>query len=146
MLSGALYFSFFVFSIIISIQDTITGSVSRSCLWAAAVVALLLRWVMNATFPTVALIGGMVGIAVFFLAFFCSGQRLGLADVWYAGLMGIVFGPLWWYVAIGSACIYTLIWLLVTRRRSAPFIPFMTAGGLTIIPFIFAIPRGTYSI
>jgi hypothetical protein len=140
MLANILYLSFFLFSVVISIQDAVTGTVSRLWLWTALLAALLLQGVIQAAVPVAALVGGLLGVTVFFLAFFCSGRRLGLADVWYAGLMGIVLGPLWWYAAIGSACIYSLLFFAATRRRSAAFIPFMTAGSFTIIPLFLKMP------
>jgi hypothetical protein len=137
VLSAVLYLPFILFSLIISVQDVLTGAVSRLSLWAALLAALLLQGLVKAGLPLSALAGGLVGIAVFSLAFFLSGRRLGLADLWYAGLMGIVFGPLWWHAAIAFACLYALVFFLFSHHRSLPFIPFMTAGSLTLMPLFF---------
>jgi hypothetical protein len=140
MLPDIFYLSFILFSIVISVRDAFVGVVSRPCLWGAIFGALLIQWVINAGPPATALAGGLVGLAVFSLAFFVSGRRLGLADLWYAALMGIVFGPLWWHIAIGFACVYALLFFLLTRRRSLPFIPFMSVGGFTVLPFFLKMP------
>ncbi|GHV77497.1 hypothetical protein AGMMS49942_23180 [Spirochaetia bacterium] len=78
-----------------------------------------------------AVLGCALGLAIFFLAFFMSGKKLGLADVWYAGLMGSVLGPVWWFPAIIAACLSALIYYAITRRRQPiAFIPFMAAGSI----------------
>jgi prepilin signal peptidase PulO-like enzyme (type II secretory pathway) len=64
------------------------------------------------------------------LAYFLSGKKLGLADVWYSALIGFVHGLWRWYFAIGIACIIGVVFILISRRRKIPFIPFMAIGSI----------------
>jgi prepilin signal peptidase PulO-like enzyme (type II secretory pathway) len=82
-------------------------------------------------------IGGVLGIIVFLPAFFISGKRLGLADVWYAALSGIVLGPLRWYPAVLLSCVFGFLFIVISRRRSIPFIPCMAAGSGAILILAF---------
>jgi prepilin signal peptidase PulO-like enzyme (type II secretory pathway) len=133
MLMAALVF--IIFSFFLSFKDIMTGRVSRFLLWGAISCSFLLQYGIggrNILFNAVS--GCILGLGVFFLVFLVSGKRLGLADVWYAGLAGSVLGPVWWYPAMGLACVLAVVYMLASRRRSVPFIPFMAAGSVCIIP------------
>ena len=78
-------------------------------------------------------IGVLIGLFVFLLVYAISGGRLGLADVWYSALIGLVLGPWRWYAAIGLACAAGAVYSLAVKRRRIPFIPFMALGSLVMI-------------
>ena len=69
---------------------------------------------------------------VYTLAFFISGKRLGLADIWYSALTGMVLGPVWWYPATGIACISAVVYIVAAGKRRIPFLPFMALGGISM--------------
>jgi prepilin signal peptidase PulO-like enzyme (type II secretory pathway) len=74
-----------------------------------------------------------MGIGLFLLAFFASRRRLGLADVWYSGLIGMVLGPLWWYPAVFAACASVALVVIYLRKPAIPFIPCMALGSLVTV-------------
>jgi prepilin signal peptidase PulO-like enzyme (type II secretory pathway) len=80
------------------------------------------------------LIGGLLGMGMFLLAYLVSGKKLGLADIWYAGLIGIVLEPLLLYAALGVSCVLAIGFILISKKRSVPFIPFMAAGSFAVLP------------
>jgi hypothetical protein len=121
---------FAVFSLAIAGADIKTGAVPRVAFIAAFPVFCTLRALRGDL--SGALAGAAIGLGVFALARLITGGRLGLADVWYAGLIGVVAGPLWWYPAILVACVGGIVWILITRQRSIPFIPCMALGGLAV--------------
>ena len=125
---------FAVFSIITSAADIKTGKVPRLAFIIALPLFFLLALVQNELrFPQGALAGALLGLLVFLLVFFVSGKRLGLADVWYSALIGLVLGPWWWYAAMGCACACGIVYILVSKRRQIPFIPLMAFGSFAII-------------
>ena len=75
-------------------------------------------------------IGMLLGLVIFLLAFIISKGKLGLADVWYSALTGMVLGSWWWYVSIGIACLTGIFFMIVTKRQKIPFIPFMALGSI----------------
>lgn len=121
---------FAVFSLAIARADIKTGAVPRAAFIAAFPVFCVLRALRGDL--SGALAGAAIGLGVFALARLITGGGLGLADVWYAGLIGIAAGPLWWYPAIGIACVAGIVWILSTRQRRIPFIPCMALGGLAV--------------
>jgi prepilin signal peptidase PulO-like enzyme (type II secretory pathway) len=76
-------------------------------------------------------------MTVYFIVYACLNGKLGLADVWYAGFAGAVFGPVWWFLVCILACVLALVFMLALRIRSVVFIPFMAAGGFIALPFFF---------
>jgi prepilin signal peptidase PulO-like enzyme (type II secretory pathway) len=123
---------FIFFSIAISIADIKTGEVPRAAFLAAFGCLLALRTLAGGSRPPWGALAGLsLGIAVFALALAVSGGGLGWADVWYSGLIGLVLGPAGWYPAIAIACAAALLFMIVTRRRRIPFIPFMAAGSVS---------------
>ncbi|MDR1288509.1 MAG: prepilin peptidase [Treponema sp.] len=131
-----LYALYFLFSLFISILDMKNGAVSRFLLWGALLFFFTARCFMPGGIRE-PVIGGALGIIVFLSAFFISGKRLGLADVWYAALSGIVLGPLWWYPAVLLSCAFGFLFIVISRRRSIPFIPCMAAGSGAILILAF---------
>ncbi|GHV89398.1 hypothetical protein AGMMS50267_17580 [Spirochaetia bacterium] len=135
MLPHAIFrYIYIFFSIYAALTDAKTGSLPRLWLWAAIAVSCLGQLIFGGTIAAlIALLGCALGLLIFSLAFFLSGRRLGLADVWYAGLAGSVLGPLWWYPAILAACLAALLFAALRRRRSVRFIPFMAAGSIAAL-------------
>ncbi|MDR1418918.1 MAG: prepilin peptidase [Treponema sp.] len=127
---------YILFSLFISIYDIKTGMVSRFLLWGALLFFFIVKCFLSGGFFEAAT-GGALGILVFLVVFFISRKRLGLADVWYAGLAGIVLGPLWWYPAMALSCLFGILVTVVFRRRVIPFIPCMAAGSGVILSYTF---------
>lgn len=135
---------FIFFSLCIAILDIRTGAIPRLALWGALVFSVGIRFFAGERVLFFeAIIGGGVGLAIFFLAFLFSGKKLGLADVWYAGLIGTVVGPVWWFPAILISCIAGSLYFAVKRSETIPFIPFMAAGSGIILPFIWQFGPGS---
>ena len=125
---------FAVFSIIIAAADIKTGKVPRLAFVIAFPLFLGLALLQNELhLPQGALAGALLGLLVFLLAYFVSGKKLGLADVWYSALIGLVLGPWWWYAAMGCACVCGIVYILVSKKRKIPFIPLMAFGSLIMI-------------
>jgi len=129
---------FSIFSFAIAVSDLKTGAVQRAVFVLAFPVFFVLCLLSgNSHSALVMLAGALLGLSVFFLAFIVSGKRLGLADVWYSALIGLVLGPWRWYAAMFCACIAGIVYILVSRRRKIPFIPLMALGG--VVASIFQI-------
>ncbi len=136
------YSAFFLFSVFISVSDIKTGTVSRSLMWVTAAVLFLLKYIAYGhAVLALSAIGCILGLCVFLLAYFCSKKKLGLADVWYAGIMGIVLGPFYWYPAVFFACVIACLWILAAHRHSLPFLPFMAAGAWLVLIYVFISDR-----
>jgi prepilin signal peptidase PulO-like enzyme (type II secretory pathway) len=133
MVKMAATFIFCLFSVIIAVIDIKTGSVPRVAFLCAFVLFFAFNLFLDREFLFLSLAGVFVGIGLFLPAFFVSGKKLGLADVWYSGLIGMVLGPLWWYPAIFAACVAGFGFIAVTKRRSVPFIPCMAFGGVVML-------------
>ena len=133
--SGVFIKIFFIFfSITIAFADIKTGEVPRIAFFIAFPLFMASRLLQNEPHSLTSIFGGtFIGLFVFLLAFFLSHKMLGLADVWYSSLIGLVLGPLWWYAAMSCACIAGIICMLVLRRRKIPFIPLMALGGVAMI-------------
>lgn len=122
---------FVLFSIVIATIDIKTGKVPRAAFIIAFPAFFILRVLLDERRPSWMLIAGcLTGLIIFLIVFFISGKRLGLADVWYSALIGLVLGLWWWYAAMGSACIAGIVYLLISRQRRIPFIPFMALGSI----------------
>ena len=125
---------FAVFSIIIAAADIKTGKVPRLAFVIAFPFFLVLALLQNEIrLPMTVLAGALLGFLVFLLAYFVSGKKLGLADVWYSALIGLVLGPWWWYAAMGCACVCGIVYIMVSKRRKIPFIPLMAFGSFAMI-------------
>ena len=133
---------FILFSIIITMIDIKTGEVPRVVFITAFLFFIFLKALVlekalvNEGIPLFeSFIGFFEGLLVFLQARIVSGKKLGLADVWYSALTGLVLGPKWWYAAIGAACFTGIIYILAVKRREIPFITFMALGS-TVMSFI----------
>lgn len=130
--------SFVIFSFVIALGDIKTQSVPRAAFVIAIPVFLALKLLPRSQYTLFdSLAGLLAGLLAFLLAFFVSGGKLGLADVWYSALAGLVLGPGNWYAAMGFACAAGMVFLLVSGRRSIAFIPFMALGSVIMIFFDF---------
>jgi len=126
-------FLFGTFSLFIAIADIKTGMVPRMAFIVAFPVFIILKSLLTINKSLPASFGGvLLGLAIFLLAYYFSGKKLGLADVWYSALIGLVLGPLWWYAAIGLACILALIYIPFSKRHQIPFIPLMALGSVAV--------------
>ena len=122
---------FAIFSFAIAAGDFKTGMVPRIAFVFAFPAFFALGLLRDGPLsPWEALAGALLGLTVFLLAFFISGKKLGLADVWYSALAGLVLGPWWWYAAMSCACVGGIIYILVSKRRQIPFIPLMAIGSV----------------
>ena len=134
MLHEILIISLFVlFSIVIAIMDIKAGMIPRLAFVFAFPLFSALVFFEAPCSPAKAFAGAMLGLFVFLLAFFISKRKLGLADVWYSALTGLVLGPSWWYLAMCCACISAIVILLILKRCQIPFIPFMALGSIVMI-------------
>jgi hypothetical protein len=127
-------FSFFSFAVAAS--DVKTGEVPRLAFAVAFPVFFVLCLLSGNHHSLPAMVSGaLLGLDVFLLAFAISGKRLGLADVWYAVIAGLVLGPLWWYAAMFCACVAGIVYILVSGRRKILFLPLMALGSAAAIIF-----------
>jgi len=129
---------FSIFSFAIALSDIKTGMVRRMAFVIAFPVFFTLCILSeNPRPPEVMIAGTMLGLLVFLATYFISGKKLGLADVWYAALIGLVLGPWWWYAAVFCACIAGIIYMLAFKKRKIPFIPLMALGSAIVNFFHF---------
>jgi len=129
---------FSMFSFAIALSDIKTGVVPRIAFVFAFPVFFGL-YLLSGNFQSalIMLAGALLGLSVILLAFIISGKKLGLADVWYSALIGLVLGPWLWYAAMFCACIAGIAYILVSGRRKIPFIPLMALG--SVVASIFQI-------
>jgi hypothetical protein len=123
---------FFAFSALISYADLQDGEVPRPAFAAAFPVFFILRVVLGSLPLWEAAAGLLVGLLVFLLARIASDGKLGLADVWYSALIGMVLGPRLWYGAAGLACVGGFVLFLLSGKYRIPFIPLMAAGSIVM--------------
>jgi prepilin signal peptidase PulO-like enzyme (type II secretory pathway) len=136
MIRVIFYLAYAVFSAVISIQDIRTHSIPRIALWLAIALSLFLQYLLFGKIEIYSAFAGCgIGLLLFFLAYLCSKKRLGLADIWYAGLIGSVFGPVWWYAVIILSCLSAMGYILVRKVKKIPYIPFMAGASILILPF-----------
>jgi len=129
---------FSIFSFAIALSDIKTGMVPRIAFVFAFPVFFVLCLLSEVPHPPEVLTAGaLLGLFVFLVVYFVSGKKLGLADVWYAALIGLVLGLWLWYAAIFCACIAGIIYMLVFKKRKIPFVPLMTFG--SVVASIFQI-------
>ena len=134
MNTEALFITLFcVFSTAISIADIRKGEVPRAAFAAAFPVFFAIRVGWGAFPLREAAAGLLAGLVVFLLARIISGGKLGLADVWYSALIGLVLGPWRWYGAAIVACAGGLVLFIAIGKRRIPFIPLMAAGSIAMI-------------
>jgi prepilin signal peptidase PulO-like enzyme (type II secretory pathway) len=127
---------FSIFSFAIAMSDVKTGAVPRiAFVFAFPVFFALCLLSRNLQPPAILIAGVLFGLFTFLAAYLVSGKKLGLADVWYAALAGLVLGPFWWYAAMFCACIAGITYIIVSGRRKIPFIPLMALGSAAAIIF-----------
>ena len=128
---------FVLFSALIAAADIKAGKVPRIAFAFAFPFFFVIKVLMDEKNPVwEPLMGCLAGFSIFLLVFFISGKKLGLADVWYSALIGLVLGPLWWYAAMCCACVTGIIYLLISKQRKFPFIPFMALGSFVMCVII----------
>jgi len=124
---------FAAFSLFIAYSDLKTGAVPRLAFaFAFPFFFALKTWLGGWNHLCESTTGLLIGLAVFLFAFIILKRKLGLADVWYSALIGMILGPWWWYAAIGIACFTGIIYMIVSKQRKIPFIPFMAIGSVAI--------------
>jgi prepilin signal peptidase PulO-like enzyme (type II secretory pathway) len=127
---------FSIFSFAIALSDIKTGMVPRVAFMLAFPVFTVLCILSEDPHPPEILaMGTLLGLFVFLTACFVSRKKLGLADVWYSALIGLVLGPWLWYVAVFCACITGIIHMFAFKKRKIPFIPLMALGSAVVIFF-----------
>ena len=127
---------FSIFSFAIAVSDLKTGAVLRIVfVFAFPVFFVLYLLSENHLSAVIMLAGALLGLFIFLLTFVISGKRLGLADVWYSALIGLVLGPWLWYAAMFCACIAGIVCILISGRRKIPFIPLMALGSVSVSIF-----------
>ena len=125
---------FVVFSMIIAREDIKTGAVPRIMFIIAFPFFVILKTLLyEKNMLPESIAGGFIGFIVFFLSYFLSNRSLGLADVWYSMLIGLIMGPWRWYAAIGISCVAGAICILAGKKRQIPFIPYLAFGSIAII-------------
>ena len=126
-------FLFALFSALISGADIKTLAVPRMAFIIAFPFFIILKALLYKEDLLLESVSGVLaGLIVFLLAWFFSGKRLGLADVWFSSLIGLVLGPWWWYAAIGLSCVAGAIYIMAVKGRQIPFIPCMAFGSIVI--------------
>ena len=124
---------FTLFSAFISGLDIKNGSVPRIAFAIAFPSFLIIKILFNEGFSFNNSITGLItGILIFLLAYMTTGKKLGLADVWYSALIGMVLGVRLWYMAISFACLTGIIFMLIKKKRQIPFIPCMAMGSIAM--------------
>jgi len=127
---------FAIFSVLIAFADIKTGAIPRiAFVFAFPFLFIIKTAIMGLNHLWGSTTGMLLGLAIFLLAFFVLKGKLGLADVWYSALIGMMLGPRYWYVSTGIACVTGIIFMLVSKRPQIPFIPFMAAGSISMSIF-----------
>ncbi|MCL2832217.1 MAG: hypothetical protein FWD78_03515 [Treponema sp.] len=122
---------FTLFSAGISAADIKTGAVPRIVFALAFPFFFIIGGLADSVIITTESAAGLfAGLLVFLTAYFLSGKKLGLADVWYSALIGMVFGLEQWFIAAGYACAAGVILIIISKRKVIPFIPCMAAGSI----------------
>ena len=124
---------FAIFSIAVSARDIKTETVPRIIFMAAFPVFFLLINLFAPGFNLITAVAGLfTGLFIFLLVYIVTDKKLGLADVWYSALIGMVLGARLWYMAIGCACAAGIVLILISKRKKIPFIPCMAIGSILI--------------
>ena len=126
--------SFIIFSALVSYSDIKTRAVPRIAFIMAFLFFIVIKFFFDALGQILQSITGfLAGLLIFILTYFLSKKKLGLADVWYSALIGLVLGLMSWYAAIGIACIVGIIFILISGQHTIPLIPFMATGSILVL-------------
>ena len=129
---------FSLFSVFISAMDIKNGEIPRVAFAIAFPFFFTFNLLIsNQNWLRESMFGLVLGLITFLLAFIISKGKLGLADVWYSALIGMVSGLWRWYVTIALSCFAGILFIVATKKRKIPFIPFMALGNITAEIFIF---------
>ena len=124
---------FALFSLLIAWRDIKTGLVPRIVFIFALPFFFTLRLLLfEKKFLMEYIIGIMAGFIIFMFVYFLTERKLGLADVWYSTLIGLILGPWLWYAAIAISCVVGVIFIKAAKQRQIPFIPCMAFGSIVI--------------
>ena len=125
---------FITFSALISLIDIKRGAIPRLIFIFALPFFIIIIIMKNELYLFQdSIIGFLAGLIIFILAYLFSKKKLGLADVWFSALIGLVLGFRHWYAAMGIACIIGIIFMLISKKCKIPFIPFMAIGSILIL-------------
>jgi prepilin signal peptidase PulO-like enzyme (type II secretory pathway) len=119
---------FAVIGLTVSYTDIKRGLVSRYPVLLSIGAALAANLIFTRELFLPSLLGCASGLGAFALARAITGGGLGLGDVWFSGLVGAFFGPVIWALSIAIATASAGIWMLASRRKKAPFVPFLFLG------------------
>ena len=103
--------SFLAFSVFISFLDIKNRAVPRIMFVLALLFFIIVKINQTSGQLLISITGFLVGLIIFLLAWFLSKKRLGLADICYSSIIGLVLGINSWYTAIGIACITGLLFI-----------------------------------
>lgn len=105
--------------------------------------------------------GALAGILSFLFIRLASRKKLGLADVWFSGSVGVFLGIFGWFFSILIACFFALMWifalailrtlrirreagaavkkdfLTTARQIKLAFIPFLVGSTLAVCVFYY---------
>ena len=124
---------FIIFSIIISGSDIKSGTVPRIAFIIIFPFFFIYKLLLDEEVKFMeSFTGFLAGLLIFLIVYFISRRRLGLADVWYSALIGLVLGIWKWYAAIGIACVLGILYICAIKQHKIPFIPFMAMGSIVI--------------
>ncbi len=117
----------FIINLIIILEDVITKSIRNIWLIIYLIIAVMLR--ADVLFE--ALVGGLIGLTFFLIAYFISKQGIGEADLIIIFIFGIISGPMLILRLIMFSSILSLpivFYLFIRkkeRRYEIPYAPFL---------------------
>lgn len=117
------------FSIILSIQDKKTMTVSIYIQWASVFAALICHMIFAREEMWIYIISSMICGTFYFAVRKITKNKLGPADVWFGFFQGLFLIPKMIPVCFGIECLVTLC--VINKRFGKlkfPFIPFMSVG------------------
>ncbi len=127
---------------LLAVTDLETRLVPDAALLPAAALALVAAAVQGLAALKPMLLGGAIGLGLFFVLWACYPKGMGFGDVKLAGYVGLIAGfPLVvpsLLVAIlagGLAAGVLLVTRLVGRRTYIPYAPFLVLGGILALFF-----------
>jgi prepilin signal peptidase PulO-like enzyme (type II secretory pathway) len=124
------------FFLLVAIIDLRYRLVLNVMVYPAMVVTLLLRFMLPGSGAVTALVGGVIGLALFLLTALLRPGDLGAGDVKLATLIGLILGfpQVLWALALGIVAggIAAILLILLTHRwglkSHIPYAPFLCLG------------------